>query len=95
MNLRLLAEQAREMQARLSRELEELRVEGRAGGGAVVAMVSGKKRLIELRIDPKALESAGRELLQDLIVVAVNEAGEKADAELAARVGGALPGLGL
>jgi DNA-binding YbaB/EbfC family protein len=95
---RLLA-QARELQEQLARAQDELRrrtVDVSVGGGMVEARVNGQGELVALRIDPQAVDPRDVEMLQDLIVAAVNQgiarARELAQAELA-KVAGPLPGL--
>ena len=66
------------MQSKLSKlqqEMAERSYEAASGGGMVKAEVSGKQELRKLTIDPKALEGGDVEMLQDLILAAVNEAG--------------------
>ncbi len=75
---------AGEMQEEMQRKLSETVVEAASGGGAVTVAMNGKKELLKIRIDPSAVMSlsgsqADVEMLQDLIVGAVNEAGRKAD----------------
>jgi DNA-binding YbaB/EbfC family protein len=82
----------------MQRKLSETVVEGSSGGGAVTATLNGKKELLKLRIDPSAVTSltggqADVEMLQDLIVGAVNEAGRKADEAIKSNVQGMLGGL--
>lgn len=84
--------------ARLQAELAERTVEATAGGGAVRAVVDGKLQLRALRIDPAAVDPDDVEMLQDLVVAAVNEglrkAQEMVQAEMARVTGGMqLPGL--
>lgn len=77
----------RQMQNRLMKIQEELAqetVEATAGGGAVKAVASGQQRVVSITIDPAALEGADAEMLQDLVLVAVNDALARAQ-ELAAR----------
>ena len=90
--------QAGQMQEEMQRKLAETIVEGSSGGGAVTATLNGKKELLKLRIDPAAVTSlsggqADVEMLQDLIVGAVNEAGRKADETIKSSVQGMLGGL--
>jgi nucleoid-associated protein EbfC len=90
--------QAGQMQEEMQRKLSETVVEASSGGGAVTATMNGKKELLKLRIDPSAALSltGGQtdvEMLQDLIVGAVNEAGKKADEAIKANVQGMLGGL--
>jgi DNA-binding YbaB/EbfC family protein len=90
--------QAGQMQEEMQRKLAETVVEASSGGGAVTATINGKKELLKLRIDPSAVTSlsggqADVEMLQDLIVGAVNEAGRKAEEVLKSSVQGMLGGL--
>jgi nucleoid-associated protein EbfC len=75
-------------------------VEGTSGGGAVTATMNGKKQLLKIRIDPSAVLSLGSdkpdvEMLEDLVVAAVNDAGYKADEVVKSSVQGILGGLNL
>jgi len=84
--------------ARLQKELEERTVEATAGGGVVTAVVSGRQELVELRIEPEAVDPNDVEMLQDLIKAAVNEglrkAQEMVSQEMAKITGGLnIPGL--
>lgn len=68
--------QLQAMQAEMARAQEELEakeVETTAGGGAVAVRVSGKKELLSIKIDPDVMDKDDPEMLQDLIIVAVNE----------------------
>ena len=92
--------QAGQMQEEVQRKLGETVVEATTGGGAITATMNGKKELIKLQIDPSAVLSLSGgqqdvEMLQDLIVGAVNEAGHKADDAIKASVQGMLGGLKL
>lgn len=89
---------ANQMQEDVQRKLAETVVEASAGGGAVNATMNGKKELLKLRIDPAAVMSlsgnqADVEMLEDLIVAAVNEAGRQADEAIKSSVQGMLGGL--
>jgi DNA-binding YbaB/EbfC family protein len=86
------------MQEEIQRKLGETVGEGSSGGGAVTATMNGKKELLKIRIDPSAvvgLSSAQPdvEMLEDLVVAAVNEAGRKADDAIKSSVQGMLGGL--
>lgn len=90
--------QAGQMQEEMQRKLAETIVEASAGGGAVTATMNGKKELLKLKIDPSAVASlsggsADQEMLENLIVGAVNEAGRKAEEALRSSVTGMLGGL--
>ena len=90
--------QANQMQEETQRKLAETIVEGSSGGGAINATMNGKKELLKLRIDPAAVAGLSGpqpdvEMLEDLVVAAVNEAGRKADAAIKSNVQGMLGGL--
>ncbi|MGO9322986.1 MAG: YbaB/EbfC family nucleoid-associated protein [Terracidiphilus sp.] len=90
--------QANQMHDDVQRKLGETVVEASSGGGAVTATMNGKKELLKIRIDPSAVTSlsgahADVEMLEDLIVAAVNEAGRKADEAIKSSVQGMLGGL--
>jgi DNA-binding YbaB/EbfC family protein len=97
-----LMKQAQQMQKKMEKlqeELELLQVEASAGGGMVKAYVNGKKRLVKLEIDKGAVDPEDVEMLQDLIVAAVNEgvrlAEEKHEEEMKKIVpAGMMGGLG-
>ena len=84
MNMNMI-KQAQKMQAdllQMQSEMEEKTYSAQSGGGVVTAVVSGKHELTELVIDPDAVDPEDVEMLQDLIVAAVNEAMRKADASM-------------
>jgi hypothetical protein len=95
MNIQQMMKQAQQMQERLQKQMAELRVEATAGGGMVTVVVSGAKQLQSIRIDPEVVSKDDVEMLQDLIVAAVNDAHRKVDEELASKMGGLIPGLRL
>jgi hypothetical protein len=75
-NMQQMLKQAKKMQEQLSRVQEELAtktIEAQSGGGMVKAVVSGKQEVISLAIEPEALEQGDKEMLEDLIVAAINE----------------------
>jgi DNA-binding YbaB/EbfC family protein len=79
----------------LQKKMQETVVETSSGGGAITIKMDGRKQILNLRIDPEAAKSGDVEMLQDLIVAAVNEAGRKIDAQMQSTVGGMLGGLGI
>ena len=84
MNMNMV-KQAQKMQddlLRMQAEMEEKTYSAQSGGGVVTAVVTGKRELSELVIDPDAVDPEDVEMLQDLIVAAVNEAIRKADASI-------------
>ena len=91
MNIQQMMKQAQQMQERMQREMADLKVEGNAGGGMVTVIVNGAKQLQSLKIDPEVVVKEDVEMLQDLIVAAVNDAQRKADDEMTRNVGGMLP----
>jgi len=87
-----------QMQASLSKaqkEIEESTVEASAGGGAVNVVVNGQPKVQSLKIAPEAVDPADVEMLEDLIVAAVNEALEKVRALQAQHLGGLTSGLNI
>lgn len=89
--------QARQMQEQMERKLAETVIEASSGGGVVTVRMNGKKEVLRLKIDPTAVGSAGSdlELLEDLIVAAINEAGRRADEAIKSNVSGMLGGLNI
>lgn len=101
MNPQKMMKQMQKMQedmARVQLELQQESVTASAGGGAVMARVSGGLELLEVTIDPKVVDPEDVEMLQDVIVAAVNEAMRSAQQLAQDRLGsvaGGLSGLGL
>jgi len=98
-NIGKMMKDLQKMQARLQSEMETLEVEATAGGGMVTARMNGKKELLSVRLEPDAITPDDPDLLGDLIVAAVNEAGRQVDqrvAEMTQGMAGGLqiPGLG-
>ena len=91
MNIQQMMKQAQQMQATLQKQMAELRVEGGAGGGLVTVVINGTKQVQSLKIDPEVVSKDDVEMLQDLIVAAINDAQRKADEEMKAKMGGMLP----
>lgn len=97
-NMNSVIKQAQKMQEEMERvqgELEEKTVEAAAGGGAVKAVVSGKKQIVSLTIDPEAVDPEDVETLQDMITLAVNEAISKADEMMAEGMSAVTGGLNI
>ena len=88
--------QAQQLQSRmekLQKELEDETVEASAGGGAVTVVATGAQKILSVRIDPEAAGDA--EMLQDLVVAAVNEALERSKQMASERMSALTAGLGL
>ena len=88
-----MMKQAQQMQERLQKQMAELKVEGNAGGGMVTVVVNGAKQIQSLKIDPEVVSKDDVEMLQDLIVAAINDAHRKADEHLTQSMGGMMGGL--
>ena len=86
-----MMKQAQQMQERLQKEMAALSVEASAGGGMVTATLNGAKQLLSIKIDPEVVSKDDIEMLQDLIVAAVNDGHRKADEEMQKKMGGMLP----
>ncbi len=95
-----MLQQANQMKDEMQHKLEQTVVEGSSGGGAVTATMNGKKQLLKIRIDPSAVAalsgpSPDVEMLEDLVVSAVNAAGQKAEDAMQSSLKGMLGGLNL
>ena len=93
MNIQQMMKQAQQMQERLQKQMAEMRVEATAGGGMVTVVMNGEKQLLPLKIDPEVVSKDDVEMLQDLIVAAVNDAHRKVDEEMPRAVGGMMGGM--
>ena len=93
MNIQQMMKQAQQMQERMQKQMAELRVEGAAGGGMVTVVINGAKQLQSIKIDPEAVSKEDVEMLQDLILAAINDAQRKADEAMQQSMGGMLGGL--
>ena len=93
MNIQQMMKQAQQMQEKLQKQMTELRVEASAGGGMVSVVVNGTKQLQSITIDPEVVSKDDVEMLQDLIVAALNDAYRKVDDELQKSMGGMLGGM--
>jgi DNA-binding YbaB/EbfC family protein len=96
-NINQMMRQVQQMQADMAKAQEELKnevVEASAGGGTVTVKITGGLELREVRIDPEAVDPEDVELLQDLVLAAVNEAIRSAQELAEKRLGGAMGGMG-
>jgi hypothetical protein len=94
-NLQDLMSKAKSQYESLQKKMQETVVEATSGGGTVTAKMDGRKQLLSLRIDPEAVKAGDVEMIEDLIVAAINEAARKVDAEMQSNLGGMLGGMGL
>jgi DNA-binding YbaB/EbfC family protein len=97
-NLQRMAQQMQREMLRVQEELATTIVDGSAGGGVVTARVTGRQEVVSVTIDPSAVDPADVEMLQDLVLAAVNDAlrasRELAESKMAAVSGGLrLPGM--
>ena len=95
MNMVKQAQKMQQEMLRMQEEMETREYEAAAGGGMVTAAVNGKHELLRLSIDPEAVDPEDVEMLQDMVIAAVNEAMRKADAEAAASMSKLTGGLNL
>jgi len=93
-NLQDLMSQAKQQYETLQKKMQETVVEASAGGGTITVKMDGRKQVLGIVIDPEAVKAGDVEMLQDLVMAAVNEAGRKVDEAMQASVGGMLGGLG-
>ena len=95
MNIQQMMKQAQQMQDRLQQQMAELRVEATAGGGMVTVVMNGAKQIQSLKIDPEAVSKDDVEMLQDLILAAINDAHRKVDEQLGQQMQGLMGGLNI
>ncbi len=93
MNPKQLMKQVQQMQAQMQQKMADLRVEGSAGGGMVKATMNGSKDLLAVAIEKEAVDPSDVEMLQDLVVAAVNEASRKVDEEMQSSLGAMTGGM--
>jgi DNA-binding YbaB/EbfC family protein len=94
-NLQELMSKAKSQYETLQKKMQETVVEASSGGGSVTVKMDGSKRLLSLRIDPEAVKAGDVEMLQDLVLAAVNEAARKIDGAMQSSLGGMLGGMGI
>ncbi|MGE5125081.1 MAG: YbaB/EbfC family nucleoid-associated protein [Betaproteobacteria bacterium] len=92
---RKLMKQLQQAQEKIQAEIAALVVEASSGGGVVTVAMDGQKQLRSLRIDPEVVSKDDVEMLQDLVLAAVNEAGRKVDEAIQEKVGGLTGGMKL
>ena len=94
-NLQEMLSQARQQAEKLQEKMQQITVEASSGGGSVTVRMSGQKQLVSIAIDPEVVKAGDLEMLQDLVMAAVNEASRKVDDALKSSLGGMLGGMGL
>ena len=90
-NIQQMMKQAQKMHEQMSKDMDAMRVDASAGGGIITVQMTGNKELTAIKIDPEAVNDL--EMLQDLIVAAVNEAGRKVDEVMNSKMGNMLGGM--
>jgi DNA-binding YbaB/EbfC family protein len=95
MNIQKMMQQAQQMQERLQKQMADMKIEATAGGGMVTVTVNGHKNLLKITLDPEVISKDDAEMLQDLIVAAVNDAHRRVDEALASQMQGLMGGMRL
>jgi DNA-binding YbaB/EbfC family protein len=93
MNIQQVMKQAQQMQERMQKQMAEMRVEATSGGGMVTVVMNGAKQIQSLKIDPEAVSKDDVEMLQDLILAAINDAQRKVDEAMSSQMSGLMGGL--
>jgi len=93
MNPKKMMQQVQQMQAQMQAQMAALRVEGSAGGGMVKATMNGSKELLAVAIEKDVIDPNDVEMLQDLVVAAVNEAARLVDEEMSKSLGAMTGGM--
>jgi len=98
MNIQKMMKQAQEMQSKiaaLQEKIEAEEMEGASGGGMVKVRINGKHNLLKINLDDSLIKLEEKEMLEDLIVAAFNDAKEKMDASTSSQMAAATSGLNL
>jgi hypothetical protein len=95
MNIQKMMQQAQQMQEQLQKKMADMKVEATAGGGMVTVVVNGHKNLQSIKLDPEVVSKDDMEMLQDLIVAAINDAHRRVDEALASQMQGLMGGMRL
>ena len=98
MNIGKMMKQVNEMQGKMAEmqsRLGDVEVEGQSGGGLVVVKMNGKAEMKKITIDPKLMDASEKEMLEDMIVAAANDAKAKAEAHVAGETEKMMGGLQL
>lgn len=93
MDIKNMMKQAAQMQERMQKQMQEMRVEATAGGGMVTVVINGAKQMQSIKIDPEAVSKEDVEMLQDLILAAINDAQRKVDDVMQQQMSGMMGGM--
>jgi DNA-binding YbaB/EbfC family protein len=94
-NLQDMLAQARQQAEKLQEKMQQIIVDASSGGGSVTVKMNGQKQLLSVAIEEDVVKSGDIEMLQDLIIAAVNQATQKVDDALKSSLGGMFGGMGL
>ena len=94
-NLQDMLAQARQQAEKLQEKMQQITVEASSGGGSVTVKMNGQKQVLSVAIEPEVVKSGDVEMLQDLVMAAVNEAARKVDDAMKSNLGGMFGGMGL
>jgi nucleoid-associated protein EbfC len=95
MNIQKMMQQAQQMQEQLQKKMADMKIEATAGGGMVTVVVNGHKNLQSIKLDPEVVSKDDVDMLQDLIVAAINDAHRRVDEALASQMQGLMGGMRL
>ena len=93
MNIQQMMKQAQQMQERMQKQMADMRIEATSGGGMVTVVMNGSKQVLSLKIDPEAVSKDDVEMLQDLILAAINDGSRKADEAMSQQMSGLMGGM--
>jgi DNA-binding YbaB/EbfC family protein len=93
MDIQKMMKQAQQMQDKLQKQMGEMRIEGAAGGGMVTVVINGHKAMLSIKIEPDAVSKEDVEMLEDLVLAAINDAQRKADEMLSQQMSGLMGGM--
>jgi DNA-binding YbaB/EbfC family protein len=92
-NIGKMMKDLQNMQAKMQESMDTLEIEGSSGGGVVTVRMNGKKQLLSLKMAPDAITPDDAELMEDLLIAAVNDAGRRVDEEVERLTQGMTAGL--
>jgi nucleoid-associated protein EbfC len=95
MNIQKMMQQAQQMQEQLQKKMADMKIEATAGGGMVTVVVNGHKNVLQIKLDPEVVSKEDVDMLQDLIVAAINDAHRRVDEALASQMQGLMGGMRL
>jgi len=94
-NLNEMMAQAKQHAEEIQKKMAQTVVEASAGGGSVIVKMNGQKQVLTVKIEPEVVKSGDVEMIQDLVMAAVNEASRRVDQAMQSSLGGMLGGMGL